>query len=79
MARDQQRDQLVAQLRVAHRATVLVPGLDEQREHVVAFLEVVGTAGGGAISSISISSTGASARRNRRRRLDPLGAEHGHA
>ena len=36
----QQRHQLVAQLLVGHRAAVLVAGLQQQREHVVALLEV---------------------------------------
>ena len=39
VAGDEQRQQLVGDLGVRHRLAALVPGLHEQREHVVALLE----------------------------------------
>ena len=44
MAGDEQGEQLVAHLGVAHRAAVLVAGGDQHREDVVALLEVLGRA-----------------------------------
>ena len=51
----QQRHQLVAQLLVRHRAAVLVPGQEQQRQDVVALLEPrVAAAGADQIDQLAV-------------------------
>ena len=79
VAGDQQRHQLVAQLLVAHRAAVLVGGLQQQRHDVVALGQVAGTAGAQRSPRRSGRSTRSSSRAKDAQALTRSGpsAQHG--
>ena len=77
VAGDQQGQQLVVDLGVAHRRAVLVAGGDQQREDVVALLEVGGDA---ALGDLADDQRGdpVDAAAEGREGADPVGADRQH-
>ena len=78
VAGDQQGEQLVVDLGVAHRRAVLVAGGDQQREDVVALLEVGGAAALGDLGERSARRPASTRRRKGGKRAEPLGADRQH-
>ena len=77
VAGDQQGEELVVDLGVAHRRAVLVAGGDQQREDVVALLEVVGGAPVGDLADDQLGDA-VDAAAERRDEADPVGADRQH-